>query len=548
MGRPLLFLALCVAGAALFLALRRSAERPNVLLITLDTTRSDAIGEATPNLFALASRGATFPAARTPVPLTLPAHLSILSGMDPPRHGIRDNASPPLPRERGFPLLAEEMRDAGYATAAFVASSVLDPRFGLDAGFSRYDHPPVAAPGAVRFEEIACEEQVRRAKAWLATRPKERPFLVWVHFFDPHEPYEAWPGHTDDADPARERYLGEIARVDAAIGDLLAAIPERTIVVVAGDHGESLGEHGEETHGHLVYGATMDVPLLLAGPGVPPGKRTGSAASLADIAPTLRRLCGLAARESDGTDLLGSCGPRVLCGESLYAWRLYGWAQQSVATDGRFTLVDGGPRLELFDRAGDAGELAPLADPRAGEAYERLDRALQHYRRAGRFVGGAPADVATPYGTERREGAAFLDAAANGALRDVGVALGGLKTLYALQRAIEGREGGLVRTLLPEVERLEAADPSNPALPLHRGRALLLLGSPREAAAALEGAWRRGYRSEGVLTLRVRALHEAGDLEGAERAVAVAEIDREVKSRLLAEIAKLRAQGEKPGR
>jgi len=533
-GRPLPFLLLLAAaiagGAALLLRGGGGPDRPPVLVVTLDTVRDDAVGPGTPALEALARRGVRFRGARTPVPLTLPAHATLFSGLEPPRHGLRDNASPALPKARVFPLLAEEFAARGYATAAFVASGVLDPRFGLDAGFQRYDRPLPGAPGETRFREIPAEEQVRRATQWLEARPKDRPFFLWVHFFDPHEYYEAWPGDerragTDDSDPPAERYAGEVRRVDAAVERLLAALPPGTVVLVAGDHGESLGEHGEATHGHLLHGATMEIPLILAGPGVAEGREDSRVASLADAAPTLRALAGLDPRPGDGRDLLAPPAGRVVCGESLLPHRAYGWAQQSCATDGRFLLLDGGPRLALYDLGADPGERTPLEEPRRHEAFESLDRALDAYRGArvagAGAAGGEALDVQTPYGSDRIATDAFLSPAENRRLPDAVAMLPRLAALYQLTAAIEaGAQGAsLLVPLLAAAEDAEAKDPTNPAWPLHRGRALRLLDRPREALLAFEESWRRGYRTGPVGMLRVDAAFRAGDAPAAARAV-----------------------------
>jgi len=473
--------------------------------VTVDTLRADALNARdAPAMLELAARGARFSRARTPVPLTLPAHATVLSGVDPPRHSIRDNTAAPLPDRGGrdFTLLAEEFRDAGYATAAFVASSVLDPRYRLDQGFDEYRHPPPPRPGEPAFAELPAEEQVERVSVWLKTRPKNRPFFVWVHLWDPHAPYGPYAGDargrpgTVAADPDAERYAGEVRRVDAAVEALLAAVDAATtVVVLTSDHGESLGEHGEKTHGYVCYGATMDVPLVVAGPGVPAGERDAPCA-LADVAPTLRRLCGLDARDSDGRDLFESSKERVVCGESLYANRLFGWAQQSVAFDGRFSLVDGGPRLELFDRDRDPGETSPLPDPTGHPAYARLDPALMEYRSRRRASSDAAEIAAAPiyYGSLREPVGDFSKPAKNRRLRDVREEWDTIALLDRVTRLTAARAADPLRALLPRLEALERAQPENAAPSLARGRALLLvLGEPERAAEALEEARRRGY-------------------------------------------------------
>jgi arylsulfatase A-like enzyme len=515
--------ALVVAGWLL----TRPGPAPNVLLITIDTMREDALAEA-PALLDLARKGTRFVRVRTPVPLTLPAHATILTGLDPPGHGLRDNTAPPLPdREaRPFPLLAEEFSGRGYATAAFVASAVLDPRYRLDAGFDEYRHPPVQRAGTPGFAALTAEEQVRRVLDWLETRPRDRPFFVWVHLWEPHAPYEAYAGDerragTADGDPTDERYRGEVRRADAGVEALLTRIDlDTTVVLATSDHGESLGEHGEPAHGFLCYGATMDVPCVLAGPGVPAGRTVDRPGALADLAPTLRRLSGLAAQPGDGRDLFDLPENRVVAGESLYGNRLYRWAQQAVAFDGRWSLVDGGPRLELFDRAADPGERRPLPDPDRHARFEGLDRALQEYRARKRFGEPAAALASAPtyYGSNRLAVGDFLRPQENRDLPDVKAMLPADELLGRFRAAIAARSAAVAKGLLARVEALEAQDPANPAPALARGRALLLvLGDPAAAAAAIEEAVRRGYDADDVFRLLARAYGEAGDEEGVAR-------------------------------
>jgi len=518
-------LALVAAGLGSWFLLR-PPPRPNVLLITIDTLRADAINPRdTPALLDLAAKGTRWTGARTPVPLTLPAHTTILTGLEPPGHGIRDNTSAPLPDRAGrnFPLLAEEYRAAGYATAAFVASSVLDPRYGLKSGFDEYRHPPPPRPGVLEYDSLPAEEQVLRFRSWKAVRPSQKPYFAWIHLWEPHAPYAPYPGDargrpgTVAADADAVRYAGEVRHADAAVEALLAQVDfDSTIVVICSDHGESLGEHGEKAHGYLCYGATLKVALILAGPGVPAGHRDARPCSLADIAPTLRRLSFLPPQPSDGRDLLGPPQPgRVVCSESLYAYRLYRWSQQSAAFNGSFSLVDTGHHLEIFDLARDPRERHPLADPTRSPVYPRLDRALTAYRARRPPGGGAPELAAAPlmYGSIRIASGDFLKRPAdNRALRDPAKGLDDIALLDRARQAIAlgGREAcaGLVGSL----EELERRDPGNPAPCLARGRALLkVLDRPAEAQAAFAEAVRRGYDAPGVLLLWAEACRRAGD-------------------------------------
>jgi hypothetical protein len=410
---------------------------------------------------------------------------------------MRGNTAVPLPGrdERAFTLLAEELRDAGYATAAFVASSVLHPRFGLQAGFETYRHPELQRAGAPAFETRDATKQVELASKWLANREKDRPFLLWVHLWEPHAPYREYAGDerrsgtSAETDDVRELYAGEVRKADWAVEQLLARIDEKTtVVLVTSDHGEGLGEHGERTHGHLCYGATMDIPLVLAGPGVPAGGEEERPCDLMDVKPTLLGLCGVGER----APLLDLPPNRVLVGESLYSYGLYRWAQQVVAYDGTHTLVDGGPVLQLFDRTADPRETAPLADPSARPA---LDKAVTDYK-SGEDAprGGAAWTVAgTPYGALSIP-ATFVKPAENRRLPAVGPWITATElALNPLNAAIATGRKDRVQALLSVVASLERRDPGNPALALARGRALLLLDRAEEAAKALEQAVERGY-------------------------------------------------------
>src|SRR5512139_1322212 len=305
--------AVAIALAAIFLAARwfwplmlPSAGRPNVLLITIDTLRADRLGcygdrdAATPVLDALAARGVRFPDAVAHVPLTLPSHATILTGVTPLKHGVRDNA--------GFVLgstlrtLAEQFRAGGYETAAFVSGFPVHHRFGLARGFETYDDrfPQGGDPARPPYVERRADQTIAAVTAWLARRSAEdrRPFFIWLHLFDPHAPY-------DPPEPYRSRfsarpYDGEVAFADAQIGVLLGRLQQvgqrgQTLVLATSDHGEGLGEHGEPTHGLFIYDSTIRVPLILAGPGVPSGRVVASLARGIDLAPTLLDLAHVAA-------------------------------------------------------------------------------------------------------------------------------------------------------------------------------------------------------------------------------------------------------------
>jgi arylsulfatase A-like enzyme len=326
--------------------------RPSILLVTLDTTRADVVGPeargvSTPAFDALARRGRLFRHAYATVPETLPAHASLMTGLYPAGHGVHENARP-LPRVR--PLLAERLRQAGYRTAAFVSSFVLAKRFGLARGFDLYDDE-LPAGHVERSAALTTE----RAIGYLR-QPGDRPLLLWVHYFDPHYPYA--PPEPFRSLHADRPYLGEVAAMDQALGQLVQAFEARagsaSAIVVVGDHGEGLSEHGEAQHGKLVYQATMRVPLVLVGPGVAPGV-VDAPVSARRVFHTLVDWAGLETASS-----LRAPGDEIVLGEAMKPFLAYGWQPQVMAIEGSLKLIRAG-RSEAYDLASDPGETRDVA-------------------------------------------------------------------------------------------------------------------------------------------------------------------------------------------
>jgi len=367
-------------------------DRANLLLVTVDTLRPDALGwigggARTPEIDRLAAEGFRFPAAVAPVPLTLPSHTSLMTALVPPRHGVRDNGRLVGP---GAATLAEALTGAGYATAAFVSGFPLSAEFGLDRGFAVYDDRLTAGEGA--WLERPAAETTRAAAAWLAGAAE--PWALWVHYYDPHYPYEPPPGLAGPG--PHGAYDGEVAAVDRALGELLRAAEGRSgplLTVFTADHGESLGEHGEGTHGFFVYDATVLVPLAVRLPGrVEPGE-SRAPARLVDVAPTVLELLGLPPladeSEIDGRSLApllagtpGAAEPGPAYVETRQPWTSYGWAPLAGVRDAGYKLISA-PRPELYDLRRDPGEtenlLADGAAPRpdAAAAARRLRAALR---------------------------------------------------------------------------------------------------------------------------------------------------------------------------
>lgn len=352
----------------------------NLLLITIDTLRADYLGAngskrvKTPHLDKLARGGVNFTQARTPVPLTLPAHASILTGSYPPTHGVRDNGSDRMAESQRS--IAEVLREDGYITAAFVGSFVLDQRFGLAQGFDTYDDRVWS--DVSELESLEAERpagQVARAfEQWLAQRSTNRPFFVWIHLYDPHAPYE--PPEPYRSEYPDDPYAGEVAYTDQVIGEILEHLGSdgsraRTVVAVVGDHGEGLGEHGELTHSVLIYNSTLHVPMLLHAPSLlPHGRSVDSLARTIDLAPTLLDYLGLDTALGEGASLRSwieagdgetEAEPELTAySESLFAEHNLGWSPlRGLESGGKRLIV--APSPELYDLVEDPRETKNLA-------------------------------------------------------------------------------------------------------------------------------------------------------------------------------------------
>jgi arylsulfatase A-like enzyme/Tfp pilus assembly protein PilF len=375
--RAIIPVVIAVGALTLVAVLLRSTARPasprplNVLLITIDTLRADRVGAygartgATPTLDRLAARGLVFRNAFSAVPITLASHATLLTGRYPPRHGVRGNSFYRLPDAEL--TLAGSLKRAGYQTAAFVGAAVLDHRFGLSQGFDRYDDEMKEGTDANLIAERRASIVISRAIAWLQEPQRHAPFFLWVHLFDPHHPY-------DPPEPFRSRfgaarYEGEIAYADDQIGHLISALEtadrlDGTLVVATSDHGESLGEHGEATHGVLLYDSTLRVPLIMAGPGVPRGVWDVSDVGLVDIVPTiLARLGRTVPSGLDGRDMLGSISRAALYAETYLPRDFYNWSELRAIRSTGLKYIDA-PQRELYDIAADPGEMQNLIDDR----------------------------------------------------------------------------------------------------------------------------------------------------------------------------------------
>ena len=430
----------------------------SVVLVTIDTLRADHVGAygasfaETPTLDALAAAGVRFETAITATPLTLPSHASILTGMDPPAHGVRHNGTFKLAPE--VTTLAERFQAGGWATGAFVGAVVLKARYGLDQGFDLYDDEirgDKAAPGG--YVERPAGEVVGAARAWLART--DRPFFLWVHLYDPHMDYKA-PEAFMRRFPDRP-YDAEIAYADYQVGRLLEALRARgrladTLVVVTSDHGESLGEHGETTHSMTLYDSVLAVPLLMAGPGLPAGQVVPGLVRVKDVAPTVLAQVGLdplpEAQGEDLSPLLAADAPGVPeRGRAAYAETLAtlldnGWAPLHAIRTDQWLYVRS-PRPELYDVTRDPRQLDNLVESdsaRARPAQAELDAQISAALANEKHADGLELDDET-----RAQLHALGYAVADGPVAATGIdPKDGRRWLPLLHRAMGAYEAGQV--------------------------------------------------------------------------------------------------------
>ena len=385
MKQPLL-LALAVLAAGCGRGGERAREFPSapVVLFSIDTLRADhlpAYGYTrveTPSIDALRRDAILFENAYSQVPLTLPSHLSMLTGLLPAEHGVRTNLGYRFDGA-AHPTLARILRHRGYATGAAVSSYVLRGATGISDAWDLYDDevgPDVAWTPDVSLLKRPGVETVRRALAWLGG-VKGKPFFLFVHVYEPHLPYEP-------PEPFRSRYGAtydaEVAAADAAFGELVAQLKhdslyDRAIVLLVSDHGEGLGDHGEQEHGILLYREVLHVPLLLKLPGSRGGgSRVAAPVALTDVAPTIASLLKLEGGLMKGLSLLdrdrAGGGASGVYSETYYPRIHFGWSALRSLTDARYQYIDG-PKPELYDVVRDSREATALADAGIAQAMKR---------------------------------------------------------------------------------------------------------------------------------------------------------------------------------
>ncbi len=488
---------------------------PTVLLVTIDTLRADRIGcygkadAGTPALDRLAAGGVRVAHAQTTAPLTLPAHTSLLTGRSLPAHGVFNNGTFAL--GPAVPTLAERFSKAGWATGAFVSSPVLARRYGLGRGFDAYDDRivPSKQSRVVHWEERPGAQTVKLATDWLAVQGA-KPAFLWVHLFEPHRPYEPPPEIA--ARFPDDKYQGEVATADAAVGQLLEALAaqgrtDKALIVVVGDHGEGLGEHGEATHGMYLYRGTMEVPAIVNGPawGVAAGTVLDAAFSLADVAPTVLDLVAAgpagashpaALDGADGTSLAAAFsgkGPapadRAVFAESHIPQLEFGWSGLRAVVRGTRKYIDA-PRPELYDVGADPAEAKDLAAADAAGA-RALRAGLDDLVRRG--VAAGPAQSAErALGSAEQESLRSLGYVASGGKQGASRALVDPRGVDPKDRkellSRFDEAGNLVRLgraadACALYDEMAKAEPKNGAVLFEYGQALIQAGRLPDATA-----------------------------------------------------------------
>ena len=480
---------------------------PNLLIVTIDTLRADHVGAygygdaETPFIDGLAAEGIRFDQVASTVPITLPAHGSIMTGQVPAHHGVRDNGHYLI--DDDVTTIAEVLQDAGYATGGFVAAFVLDSRFGISRGFDTYTdfrgaESEVGADRVINFQRRA-DEVIDDAIAWLDER--RGPYFGWVHLYDPHTPYE--PPEPFAGRHRGRPYDGEIAYADQQLGRLLRYLDDSgrardTLVMLTADHGEGLGEHDESSHTFFVYDSTIRVPLILRADGLPAGLVVDGQASLVDLLPTSLALLGIEDPDRarrDGQDLRALITDPAAAGSAAYSESLvplltFGWSElRALRADG-YKYISA-PRPELYDVRADPGELDNLASrapDRAAAMGATLDAMVDGDEVLGVAIGNVVADAET---LDRLRGLGYIGGGASPATTDRGVDPKDKIGVYesftgGLERATDAVRAGQWEMAERQLRELDRIAPDQFMVQHYLGRVALGRGDAASAIQRLE--------------------------------------------------------------
>ena len=503
----------------------RPPDRPPIVLISIDTLRSDRLpaygyrGVETPAIDALARDALLFERAYSHVPLTLPSHVSALTGRLPPEHGVRDNQGYRFTAGDG-PYLPRELAARGYATGAAVSAAVLAADTGLAAGFDFYDdRVPYRAGVALGGLARPGGETLAAAEPWLR-RVAGEPFFLFLHLFEPHLPHEP-------PEPFASRYAspydGEVAVADEVVGDLIAllrelGVYEQAAILLVSDHGEGLGDHGEQEHGIFLYREAIQVPLLVKLPGnARAGERVAEAVGLVDLHPTILALAGIEpAATGAAVSLLRAGAPageptRAIYAETLYPRLHYGWSELRSLVRGRHHYIEA-PRPELYDLETDPRQRRDLVRAEPAVA-EELRRALAAHDRA--VAPPAPVDEET---RRRLAALGYLGggARATGELPDPKTKIA---SLADLKLGFEHYRRGELELAVPAFRRVLAENPGIVDGWEHLALSLRRLGRLRESAEAYRGALAAAGDVPYLLQELARTLSELGDQPAAAAAL-----------------------------
>jgi arylsulfatase A-like enzyme/Flp pilus assembly protein TadD len=483
-SRLLLALAMAISFALSAAAADHSKTPTNVVFITIDTLRADHLGcygyknIRTPNIDALALDSVKFERAFTPIPITLPSHTVIFTGTYPMLNGMHDFSGNRLgPQQQ---TLASVMKDRGYTTGAVVASAVLDSRFGLNRGFDfYYDHFDFN-----RLEESNLDEMERpghvvaeKVIEWLSQN-SQRPFLLWMHLYDPHYPYRPPPPYNDEY--KTNLYDGEIAFADAQVGRLLHYLKEKglyqkTLIVLSGDHGEGLGEHGEKTHGFFIYNSTLHIPLLIHLPRPPGINEVSAPVSTVDIMPTVLKILGIPVpSQVQGKSLLplifGNKQEETpyLYAETFLPRLHFDWSELRALENDHYHFILA-PKPELYDLSKDPKELHNLCAEKpavSDELKAKLSAVIHEYTPGQELADKAPLDPAL---MERLKSLGYAGFSGGGSGNAKNSELPDpkdrIQTYELISEAIEASQHGNYE---PSIEKLNEALKTEPkSVPVH---------------------------------------------------------------------------------